>query len=196
MPKFAIMILSLYWGGKQMIDFNYYANIGNVATMLGGMKKAALNKKQLAAAEQSWDRLPQEVVMRINQEIPGGKQIMNSSYIVPSAILVMSNHALFVIPSYDIIWLYGHVVKNSMNFIPTDKEHILRLVDRNGETHVMGMSRTLAFSKKDPCGDAINEVRPFLATTRPGALLGWTDEIANGIQNNFAGMVQMVDSQG
>jgi hypothetical protein len=183
-------------GGKKMIDFNYYVNIGNVANLLGGMKKAAFNKKQLAAAEQSWDRLPQEVVMRINQEIPGGKQIMNMSYIVPSGIMVMSNHALFVIPSYDVVWLYGHVCKNSMNFIPTDKEHSLMLMTRYGELHTMGIARTLALSKKDPCGAAIEEVRPFLAASRPGALLGWTKEIADGMQNNFAGMVQMVDARG
>jgi hypothetical protein len=183
-------------GGKKMIDFNYYVNIGNVANLLGGMKKAAFNKNQLAAAEQSWDRLPQEVVMRINQEIPGGKQIMNMSYIVPSGIMVMSNHALFVIPSYDVVWLYGHVCKNSMNFIPTDKEHSLMLMTRYGELHTMGIARTLALSKKDPCGAAIEEVRPFLAASRPGALLGWTKEIADGMQNNFAGMVQMVDARG
>lgn len=70
------------------------------------------------------------------------------------------------------------------------------LMTRQGELHTMGVARTLALSKKDPCGNAIDEIRPFLAASRPGALLGWSQEIADGIQNNFPGMVQMVDAQG
>lgn len=177
-----------------MIDLNQYPNINVICQELGGIKQSVFNKKMMAEAEEGWSKVTPELLARINQEAPTAKKVMNC-YVMPSGILLMMNRVFYVIPFYDIIWIYGYILKNSMNFIPTYKDHSLHLVTRNGNTLTLGSKTTMALSKKDPCGDAIQEIMPVFAQTRSGILYGYSDEIANAVQNNFAGVVQTVDAR-
>ena len=40
-----------------MIDLSNYPNLSNLANSLGGVRKAALNKKLLEGADESWRKL-------------------------------------------------------------------------------------------------------------------------------------------
>lgn len=100
-----------------------------------------------------------------------------------------------VIPIRDIMWIYGNVVKQTMNFIPTSKFHTLYLLARDGGTYSLGQITTGGFSKKAPLDEAVAQLQNLLFPYRKGIVYGYSDEIANYFQGNFAGAVQMVDAK-
>ncbi len=177
------------------MDFTNYPNIAVIDAKLGGMKQTMFNKKAFAAAEERLMRLGYDMLSQINYEAQSAVQVL-SSYVMPSAVICMQPfHVLNIIPVNDIIWIYGHVVKNSTNFIPTSKDHSIRLVTRTGETYVLGQKSTNPFTKKDITGDIINQIAPILSRTRPGILFGYSDEIANAVQQNLQSVVNAVDER-
>ena len=104
------------------MDFTNFTNINARITAWGGIKQTAFNKKKYAAAEASWNLLsPQEIAM-LDQQIPYGVEAF-SFVATPTAILVYEVKTVRVIPIRDIMWIYGNVVKQTMNFIPTSKFH-------------------------------------------------------------------------
>lgn len=177
------------------MDFTNYPNIAVIDAKLGGTKQTMLNKKAFAKAEENWMRLGHDMLSQINYEAQSAVQVL-SSYVMPSAVICMQPfHVLNIIPVNDIIWIYGHVVKNSTNFIPTSKDHSIRLMTRTGETYVLGQKSTNPFTKKDITGDIINQIAPILSRTRPGILFGYSDEIANAVQQNLQSVVNAVDER-
>ncbi len=177
-----------------MIDLSNYPNLNNLANSLGGVRKAALNKKLLERSEESWRTITQEEVVSLEQQVPYAKKIMNA-YVTQTAILYMTNHALFVIPTRNLIWVYGSVTTMRMNFIPYSKQHSLLAVTRDGESHNLGLATTGGFSKKRPCDAAITELQQVLAPVRPGIIFGYSEQVANAVKSNFAGVVQSVDAR-
>lgn len=176
------------------MDFTNYPNIALIDAKLGGAKQSFANKKAYAKAEEAWMRLGQNGIAQINYEAPQAVQVL-SAFVMPSAVVCMEMRVLNVIPVSDIIWVYGDVVKSSVNFIPTDKTHSLRLVTRTGEVHTLGSKITLALSKKDITGDAINQIAPVLSQKRPGIFFGYSDELANAVKQNFQSVVNAVDER-
>ncbi len=177
-----------------MIDLSNYPNLSNLANSLGGVRKAALNKKLLEGADESWRKLTQQEVIQLEQEAPYAKQIM-SCYITPTALLYMQNHAFFAIPTRDIIWVYGSVTTMRMNFIPYSKEHQLILIARDGSTHVIGRASTGGFSKKRPCDVAVQEMQAILAPIKPGIFFGYSDQIAGAVNSNLGSVIAAVDEK-
>ncbi len=175
------------------MDFNSYPNIAALAEILGGVKQTAFNKKSYAKAEESWNRLGPDELSYINGAAATAVRILDC-YVTPYYILHMNLHAFYVIPVRDVIWMYTSVVTNRMNFIPYNKTHTLFLVDRAGESHALGMKNTGGFSKKTPCGDAMDQIVQIIAPQRRGMLVGWSEQISAAVQNNFAGVVQSVDA--
>lgn len=176
------------------MDFTNYPNIAAIDAKLGGAKQTIFNKKAFAKAEENWMRLGHEMIAQINYEAQSAVQVL-SSFVMPSAVICMDLRVLKVIPANDIIWVYGYVVKNSTNFIPTSKDHSVRVLTRNGETYVLGMKSTNGFSKKDITGDIIQQIAPILLSTRPGILFGYSDEIAKAVQQNLQSVVNAVDER-
>lgn len=176
------------------MDFTNYPNIALIDAKLGGSKQSFANKKAYAKADEAWMRLGQDGIAQINYEAPQAVQVL-SAFVMPSAVVCMEYRILNVIPVSDIIWVYGQVIKNSMNFIPTYKEHFVRLMTRTGEVHTLGSKTTMALSKKDITGDAINLIAPVLSQKRPGIFFGYSDELANAVQQNFQSVVNAVDER-
>lgn len=176
------------------MDFTNYPNIAMIDAKLGGAKQTMFNKKAFAKAEEQWTRLGHEMIAQINYETQSALQVL-SSFVMPSAVICMEARVLNVLPVNDIIWVYGYVVKNSMNFIPTTKEHYVRVMTRSGDVHVLGMKSTGGFSKKDITGDIVNQIAPILSRTRPGILFGYSDEIAGAVQQNLQAVVNTVDER-
>lgn len=176
------------------MDFTNYPNIALIDAKLGGTKQSMFNKKAYAKAEEDWMRLGHDMLSQINYEAQSALQVL-SSFVMPSAIICMEARVLKVIPANDIIWIYGHVVKNSMNFIPTTKDHSVRVMTRTGDVYILGQKSTNGFSKKDITGDIINQIAPILSRTRPGILFGYSDEIAKAVQQNLQAVVNTVDER-
>lgn len=176
------------------MDFTNFTNINARITAWGGIKQTAFNKKKYAAAEASWNLLsPQEIAM-LDQQIPYGVEAF-SFVATPTAILVYEAKTVRVIPIRDIMWIYGNVVKQTMNFILTSKFHTLYLLARDGGTYSLGQITTGGFSKKAPLDEAVAQLQNLLFPYRKGIVYGYSDEIANYFQGNFAGAVQMVDAK-
>lgn len=176
------------------MDFSNFPNINARITAWGGIKQTAFNKKKYAAAEASWNLLsPQEIAI-LDQQIPYGVKAF-SFVATPTAILVYEVKTVRVIPIRDIMWIYGNVVKQTMNFIPTSKFHTLYLLARDGGTYSLGQITTGGFSKKAPLDEAVAQLQNLLFPYRKGIVYGYSDEIANYFQGNFAGAVQMVDAK-
>ena len=170
------------------MDFSNFTNINARITAWGGIKQTAFNKKK------SWNLLsPQEIAM-LDQQIPYGVEAF-SFVATPTAILVYEAKTVRVIPIRDIMWIYGNVVKQTMNFIPTSKFHTLYLLARDGGTYSLGQITTGGFSKKAPLDEAVAQLQNLLFPYRKGIVYGYSDEIANYFQGNFAGAVQMVDAK-
>lgn len=176
------------------MDFTAYPNIAALAELLGGAKQTAFNKKNYAKAEEGWNKLGPDELMYINTAAPTAVRILDC-YITPYYILHMNAHAFHVIPVRDTIWLYTSIVTNRMNFIPYNKTHTLLLMDRLGETHTLGMRTTGGFSKKTPCDDAMRQLVQIIGQQRRGMLIGWSQQIAEAVKNNFFGVVQSVDAK-
>ena len=177
-----------------MINLSNYPNLSTLANSLGGVRKAALNKKLLEKSEESWRKLTQDEVVILEQQVPYARKVMNA-YVTQTAILYMTNHALFVIPSRDIIWIYGSITTMRMNFIPYSKNHNLFVVTRDGNSNNIGMTTTGGFSKKRPCDAAISELQSVLAPVKPGIFFGYSDQLANAVKSNFASVVAAVDQK-
>ncbi|MBQ7708288.1 MAG: hypothetical protein IJT72_11005 [Lachnospiraceae bacterium] len=175
-----------------MIDLSNYPNLNNLANSLGGVRKAALNKKLLEKSENSWRRFSQEEIVRLEEEVKFAKPVIKS-YVTPTAILYMTNHAFFAIPVKDIIWVYVSTTTMKMNFIPYNKVHNLFVVTRDGQTHNIGSMNTGGFSKKRPCDPAVMELQSIFAPVRPGILYGYSDQIAGAVHTNPAAVAQEVD---
>lgn len=176
------------------MDFSRYPNISASATTLGGIKKTVFNKKALAEAEASWDSLSAEDVMHIEQQIPHATRIL-SSYVMPYAVCVYQAHTYTVIPVRDVLWFYVRVVKQSVNFVPTSKEHYIEMLARNGKFYTLGQISTGGFSKKEPGAEALETIRQLLLPYRAGIVYGYSDEINNFFHQSFAQAVQMVDQK-
>ena len=129
------------------MDFSNFTNINARITAWGGIKQTAFNKKKYAAAEASWNLLsPQEIAM-LDQQIPYGVEAF-SFVATPTAILVYEAKTVRVIPIRDIMWIYGNVVKQTMNFIPTSKFHTLYLLARDGGTIHLARSQPVVSPRK------------------------------------------------
>ncbi len=178
------------------MDLTYYPNIAAKANELGGVKKTLFNKKLLEEAERSWRQFSSEDIARIEQEAPSAVKVL-TSFITPTAILNMNRneHALRAIPVRDIIWIYGNVTTTRVNFIPTTKMHEVKVLTRSGETYLLGQVTTAAFTRKNPCGDAIGQIRELLTPYRKGIIYGWSEEAAEFIRSRFQEAVQMVDEK-
>lgn len=176
------------------MDFSRYPNISASATTLGGIKKTVFNKKALAQAEESWDRLSAEDIMHIEQQIPHATKVL-SSFVMPYAICIYQAHTFTVIPVRDIMWFHVRVVKQSVNFIPTSKEHYIEMLARDGKFYTLGQVSTGGFSKKEPGAEALETIRQILLPYRAGIVYGYSNEIENLFRNNFAQAVQMVDQK-
>ena len=176
------------------MDFSRYPNINAAAETLGGIKKTVFNKKALAEAEANWDRLSAEDILHIEQQIPHATKIL-SSYVMPYAICIYQAHTFTVIPVRDILWFYVRVVKQSVNFIPTTKEHYIEMLARDGKTYTLGQVSTGGFSKKEPGAEALETIRQILLPYRGGIVYGYSDEINGFFRQNFAQAVQMVDQK-
>lgn len=175
-----------------MIDLTNYPNLNNLANSMGGVRKAALNKKLLENADNSWRRFSQEEVVRLEQEVKFAKPVMKG-FVTQTAVLYMNNHALFAIPVKDIIWVYVSTTTMKMNFIPYNKVHNLFVVTRDGEVHNIGTANTGGFSKKRPCDPAVAELQSILSTVRPGIIYGYSDQIASAVHSNPTAVAQEVD---
>ena len=105
----------------------------------------------------------------LDQQIPYGVEAF-SFVATPTAILVYEAKTVRVIPIRDIMWIYGNVVKQTM-------------------------ITTGGFSKKAPLDEAVAQLQNLLFPYRKGIVYGYSDEIANYFQGNFAGAVQMVDAK-
>lgn len=175
------------------MDFSIFPNINARINAWGDVKQTAFNKKKYAAAEATWNLLsPQEIAM-LDQQLPYGVNAFSFAA-TPTAILVYDAKTVRVIPVRDILWIYGNIVKQTMNFIPTSKFHTLYLLARNGETYSLGQITTGGFSKKAPLDDAIVKLQNLLFPYRKGIIYGYTDEIMNYFKGNFAGAVQQIDA--
>lgn len=176
------------------MDFTFYPNIQAKANELGGIKQSVFNKKLMEKAENIWRQFTTEELSRLNYEIASAPKIL-TTFVTPTAILMMSSRVLYPIPVRDIIWIYGYVTKNSMNLIPTYKEHTVNIMTRDGEMHQLGSVTTAAFSKKDICGGAIELIRNIIHPYRKGIIYGYTDEMRNYICSNVQETARMVDEK-
>lgn len=176
------------------MDFTFYPNIQAKADENGGIKQTMFNKKLLANAENAWRLFTVEELGRINYDIAYAPKVM-TAYITPNAILDMSNHVMFPIPVRDIIWVYGNVVKQSMNFIPMSKYHSINIMTRDGEVHTLGPVTTGGFSKKDICAEATEQIRNVIYPYRQGIVYGFSDEIQNYFCSNVQEAARMVDAK-
>ena len=178
------------------MDFTNYPNILALADKLGGIKKTVLNKKLMEKAEQTWAQLTPEEIAQIEGEAASASQMLRS-FIMPTAILKMNRgeHALSAIPVRDIVWVYGNVVTNRVNFIPVTKEHSVEVMTRSGDTYVLGTVSTPAFTKKDVCGNCVQQIQEILEPYRKGIIYGWSEEIMGLVSRDFQAVVQMMDSK-
>lgn len=176
------------------MDFTNYPNIAAQAAKLGKLKKTVINKKKIEEADRTWAQLSPEDLERINEEVVSAKKVLQT-LVMPSAILFFGWNTLFVIPTRDIIWLYGSVTTCRMNFIPYMKEHQVFLLTRRQETFMLGMTTTGPITKKRPSDDAIEQIREVLSPYRKGIIYGWSEQVQKFIHDNFAGAVSYVDQK-
>ena len=64
-----------------MINLSNYPNLSTLANSLGGVRKAALNKKLLEKSEESWRKLTQDEVVILEQQVPYARKVMNALYL-------------------------------------------------------------------------------------------------------------------
>lgn len=83
----------------------------------------------------------------LDQQIPYGVEAF-SFVATPTAILVYESKTVRVIPIRDIMWIYGNVVKQTMNFIPTSKFHTLYRLHEMAELIHSGRSQPVVSPRK------------------------------------------------
>lgn len=175
------------------MDFSGYPNISAAVAGFGKVKETAFNKKAYALAEQSWASLsPQEMTV-LEQQIPYGVKIQKTCIVTPVAIVVYITKTVRVIPVRNVMWIYGNVVKQTTNFIPTAKYHTLYLLDRTGEITALCQVTTNGFSKKNPTGEAMEQIHGIIGQYRTGVIYGYSEDVENYFRNNFDAAIQAID---
>ena len=186
----------------EMEDLNVliaqYPAIAAKAAELGKIKQGMLNKKQYALALEQWKSFTPEELSKLNSEIASAPVVMKKAVFTQTAVCYNSESVFHCVPVKDLVWAHASVIKESMNFIPTNKVHQLWLMDRNGSHFLVAVQNTGAFSKKTPAQDAINSLSELLKPVRPGIIYGYSKEIEAFCCSNPMAAAQKVDeaSQG
>lgn len=175
------------------MDFSYYPNIQAVDTVLGGSKQTVFNKKQYIQADEEWMKLSPDEMNYINQALPSAVRVMDA-FAMPYYIVYMNARVLRVVRVYDVIWSYVHVTTQRSYGIPVNKFHQVRVADRYGNEHVLGMQNTGGFSKKEPAEEAFHTLVQTIQPQRRGMFLGWSQQTADMFAKNLPGLVMLVDT--
>lgn len=175
-----------------MIFASYY-NINEKVKKLGGVKKTVFNKNLLEEAEKSWEQFSPAELSQIDAEFPTAPQVY-SSIITSKAICIYEMHTFTAVPVKDVLWIYGSIMTQKMNFIPYNKEHSLALLARNGRSYTLGRVNTGGFSKKKPNDEKIEQLRNFLYPYRKGIVYGYSEEMYKLFTMDFGKAIEMVDA--
>lgn len=182
----------------EMEDMNVlisqYPAIAAKAAEIGKIKQGMLNKKQYAQSIEQWKSFTPEELAKLNSEIASAPVVMKKAVFTQTAICYNSESVFHCVPVKDLVWVYARVVKESMNFIPTNKLHQLWMMDRNGSHFLVAMLNTGAFSKKAPASDAVESMAQLLKPVRPGIIFGYSKEIEAFCNSNPAAAAQKVDT--
>lgn len=175
------------------MDFSLYPNIQAADIALGGSKQALLNKKNYAQAEAEWSCLSVDELNYINQALPSATRVMQS-FVMPYYIVYMDARVFHVVRVYDLVWAYIHVLTQRSYGIPVSKFHQIRVADRYGKEHTLGMVNSGGFSKKDPVGEPFSNLVRIIQPQRRGMYFGWSQQTADMYSKNLAGLVMLVDT--
>ncbi|MBP5417090.1 MAG: hypothetical protein J6Y58_06145 [Clostridiales bacterium] len=170
-----------------------YPAIAAKVAQIGKIKQGHLNKKAYARSIEEWNSFMPEELAKLNQEFESAEIVMKRAVFTPTAVCYLSEGCFHCIPARDIIWVYAYVIKESMNLIPTGKEHQVRIIDRSGEMHIVCTSRTGPFTKKTPATDAIGNLKTMLDASRPGILYGYSKELEQFVFGNLPAACAKVD---
>ena len=173
--------------------FAQYPGIAAKAAQMGKIKVNMINKKNFAHSIEQWNRFTPEELAKFESEIAGAEIIGKSMVYTPTAICYTSIGCLHVIPVREIVWIFPYVIKESMNFIPTGKEHQLRLLEKNGEQHLLCQLRTNGFSKKTPAVEVLEQMKTVFDTVRPGIFYGYSKELEQFCNTNLPAAAAQVD---
>ncbi|MBR3058038.1 MAG: hypothetical protein IKG93_08755 [Clostridiales bacterium] len=171
-----------------------YPAIAAKAAEMGKIKQSMFNKKQYASTIDAWNALSQEEKAKLNSEMETAEVVMKKAVITPTAVCFINEGCFHVVPVKDIIWAYAHITKESVNFIPTNKVHQVRMMDRNGNHYNLASLNTLAFSKKSPATDFLETMSNILRPVRPGIIYGYSKEIEQFCLGNLPAAVAKVDA--
>jgi len=170
-----------------------YPAIAEKVSKMGKIKQGPFNKKRYAKSIEEWNRFFPEDLQKMNQEFASAEIIERKSVYTKTAICYVSEGCFHTIPVRDILWVYAYVVKESMNFIPTGKQHQVRVWDRYGDMHIVTMTQTGPFTKKSPAEEAISKMRELIAPVRPGIIFGYSQDIQNFINTDIGAVAAKVD---
>ena len=172
-----------------------YSGIMAKVGQMGKVKTNLVNKKLTAQALESWQRLSAEELARIDQEI-GSAEVFNKCMTFTSSAVIYNNlGALYVVPVKDILWVFPYVVTQRMNFIPYNKIHQIRIVDRTGDEHVIIIGNTGGFSKKEPAVDILQKMSAAMTPVRPVIVFGYSEDANRLFHGNLQQGIAMVDQR-
>ncbi len=172
-----------------------YPAIMAKAREMGKVAKNFMNKKLIDQAAQLWARFTPEELAQLNQEISSYPLVAKTSVVTPTAVCYYNLGVFYAIPVRDIVWCYVRLVKESMNFIPTGKQHQIFVMDRTGEQHIVCIARTNGFSKKTPGEENLQYIRSVLNPVRPGIVYGYSNEIEQWFCSNLQAAVAQIDAK-
>lgn len=127
---------------------------------------------------------PPDIARQIDIELGPDVTKHGKVAVPPSWLLLPTFFGLSVCHVPDIIWAYKKVTKHAWNFIPTGKSYAVLMWDRYG----ISLELTTTSEKAD-------SILHSLAERLPWAVFGFTEELRQIVNGNWASVVAAVDAR-
>lgn len=100
-------------------------------------------------------------------------------------LLAVTGTRVFLAETKDIVWIYQHITKHSVNFIPTGKTYAIKVCLANGKDLMIPMN-----GKK-----RADENMEFITRTIPYVLIGYDEQLSKAYIHDRASVVRTVEER-
>ena len=161
-------------------------------------------KKSWNACRESWGRLSDEILRRMDDAADGARVIGPPNYrgsektLLFGSVLVTGEHGKSCRPVLieDILWLHLSTFTHRVNFIPTSVEVSIVIHTRYHEDLILVKCASKLIGKHEELNDTITSLAAELMKNgRPGLLTGYSQKLESLWTSDFAGFVREADER-
>ena len=144
-------------------------------------------------AENTWNQFTDEELASIEAQAKDAPEA-GSSFLTKEALVIKGEGGAEAVPVKDIIWIYGTTAARKVcKYFETGKDFVIQVMDRHGKAHTMTAVRAEGNTKDNPLNEKIRPLLLEIAKSRPGVLVGYSDDRKEMAEKELDKMVRLSD---